>query len=101
MRGHQEALAWVAPSDQCLDPNRPAGGQVDLRLIVEDELVTGDSVAQLTEECQATCGLIVRIGDEHGETGSGLPGLVHRHVGSTNEVGDGPAVLRKEGDPNA
>jgi hypothetical protein len=48
-RPHQPALGMV-PADQRLDPDQPVRGEVELRLVVDDELLGGERLAQLALE---------------------------------------------------
>ena len=48
--GASRPRARVLPADQRLDAGDLARGQVDLGLIVEDQLVAGDALAQVGQQ---------------------------------------------------
>jgi hypothetical protein len=71
-----------------------AAGQVDLRLVVQDELVAVDGPAQVGEQREPRgAGLIARA-VVHGHAETGALGLVHGDVGVLDERVGVPAVVR-------
>ena len=94
----------ISPSDGCCQrhsasaPTTRPVGDVDLRLVVQDELVVLDRAAQLAGEREALHGVPVLLGLV--ELGAGVVGLgdVHRDVGALQQRLAVLAVRREAGD---
>ncbi len=91
--GRHHAVPRAMPADERLDADDGAGLEVDLRLIVEDELVPRDRLAQVGLDGLALDGIGVHLGPEeliviapgvfrliHGEVGVAQQGLGIRRI---------------------
>jgi hypothetical protein len=77
----------VPPADEGLDSFDPSGGELDHRLVVQDELAVVDGALEIGLELQALQGGVVHRGFEH--LVAALPrflGHVHRNVGVPQEL---------------
>ena len=99
--GEQEAPRRVLPAQQRLDAAHPVGAQVELRLVVQDELVGADGVAQLAHEREPLRAEVREVGRVLEHRLVRLLGRVHREVGALEEVVDLGAVGRPERDADA
>ena len=90
--GHQELAGGVIPADQRLDAHDLVRRQVDLRLVVQDELVAADAVPQIADHREAPCGGILLLHREQREATAGALRVVHRQIGAAQEIVDVVAV---------
>ena len=91
-----QAVHGVLPAHERLDAGDAAGREVDLRLVVQDQLVALERAAQLGDQRQPLARVAVARRVVGLEAGARLLGLVHRDVGALQQrVGVG-AVLRAE-----
>ena len=94
--GAAQAVHGVLPAHERLDAGDAAGREIDLRLVVQDQLVALERAAQLGDQGQplarvAVAGRVVGL-----EAGARLLGLVHRDVGALQQRLGLGAVLRRE-----
>ena len=91
----------MLPAHQRLDADHALRGDVDLRLVVQDELAGADRGAQLAEQLQPLGGVRVAVRRVGLDAGARALGVVHRDVGALDQrVHVGP-VLGAVGDPDA
>ena len=94
-------MLWVPPAHQRLHPNRPAAGERNRWLIVEQQLVMRDGVTQLANECQVGGSVLVVVGGVHGGPPLGPLGDIHRHIRMAHEGVGLLAVFRAKGNADA
>ena len=87
----------ISASTPTISPVR----EVDLRLVVQDELVALDALAELAEQGEAARRGLLLLGREQRVAGAGALGVVHREVGAAEQVVDVVAVERDERDADA
>jgi hypothetical protein len=94
-----DAAMRVVPADQRLHADDPPAVELDLRLVVDEELVAGQGLAELALEGHRAPGGEVHLGREEaiGVAARGL-GPVHREIGVLQERPHGLAVGRKKRD---
>ena len=85
--GQQQTLPGVAPADECLDASGLAGRQVDLGLVVNDEFVAGDAITQVSQQGELIAPSALLCGVEDGVAVAGSLGLIHRQVGTAEQIG--------------
>ncbi len=83
----------MLPADQRLEPADLAGLQVFLRLVVEQQLVAHDGVAQVVLQLQALQVVRLQVGLVEAEALLRFLGVVHRHVGRLQQRHGVLAVL--------
>ena len=103
--GWQQSSLGMLPADQGLDAMHPPGREMQDRLVVEDELVGLDRLAQLAGHSHFLLHGVPEVPAEHLHPAAAAPlGRVHRKVGVSNQVGrpgsGGVAALRGR-DPDA
>ena len=81
-------------SDEGLDAQQPSGREVGHRLVVQRQLVVGQSVADLAGQLEAVAAVVIALGGVHGVAQAPALGLVHRDVGVAQQ---GARVLRVPG----
>ncbi len=89
------------PAKQCFDAGDLARHKIDLGLVMQDQLLAGDALAQVDEQRELMCRLLLRRGVADGVTAAGALGNVHGHVGATEQLGRGRAVLGEQGNADA
>ena len=100
-RPDQAAIGMV-PAHQRLDPDHPVGRELELRLVVDDELLAGQRLAQLALEGHRAAGGDVHLGGEEAVgVAARLLGPVHGELGVLQQRLDGAAVGRGHGDADA
>ena len=99
--GGMKPARRVLPADERLDADDPAGREVGLRLVVDDELADLDRPAQLAGERES--GRVVRVLLRVVDGGAGVRVLRHVHgdVRVLDEGVDVGAVLREGSDADA
>ena len=95
--GQQQPALGVLPAHQRLEAGHRAGPPVDLRLVVDHQLLVAQRPGQLLG-AGAVGGRPVAAGAAPA-LGGGL-GVVHRGVGGLQQVGDGAAVVGVDGQPD-
>jgi hypothetical protein len=99
--GEEQPTRGVVPSDQRLDPAYLAAPQVDLRLIVNDELVVGECRPELLEQPEpGVAAGVVRAAEHALADPTGLR-AVHRHVRPTKQLTEIVALFGEQRDPDA
>ena len=96
-----EAPLGMDPADERLDAHDPAGLEVGLRLVVDDELLLLDRAAQLARERQPLGVVRVLLGAVDGRAGVRALGDVHRDVGVLEQRVRVLPVLAEDGDADA
>ena len=97
-RDHAETR--MGPAQQRLDGDGLAGPQVDLRLVVQDQLLGVDGGTQLVDEDEAVAAVVdVRL--VHLERALAELGPVHRDVGAAHEADAVGGVGRRHRDADA
>ncbi len=97
-RRHQPALR-VAPAQQRLGASQTLAVAAELRLVIEDEFVLLEGVAQVAFQFQALQGAGVHVCLIELEVVlAALLGVVHRGVGVLHQLAQFAAVLRAQGD---
>src|SRR3954451_10625565 len=97
----QQAALRMVPAYERLDVADGARLHRELRLIVQDELVGPDRVAQLADEREALARVAVAVALVEGVAASRRLRLVHRDVGALQERLGVIAMLREERDADA
>jgi hypothetical protein len=99
VRMEQTALG-VVPAHQGLDSAHLPAGQIDLRLVVQHELVRDQRRPKFLEGAQP--GVAVAVVDRVVDAVPAAPhlGPVHRHVGLAHQDAEAVAVIRAERDPD-
>ena len=97
----QQAPRRVLPAQQRLDAVHAVGTQVELRLVVQHELVGADGVAELAHEREPLRTEVREVGRVLEHRLVRLLRRVHREVGALEEIVDLGAVGRPEGDADA
>ena len=100
--GCQQAALGVRPADQRLHSDHRPGGEVDGRLVVEDELAALDGAPQVRTQPEALRGRLVHRWLEHPIAGlAGGLGFIHGDIGSAQHVSGSRQFRRAEGDADA
>jgi hypothetical protein len=89
------------PADERLDADDPAGLEVGLRLVVDDELLVLERAAQLARERQPLGVVRVLLGAIDGGAGVRALGDVHRDIGVLEQRVRILPVLAEDGDADA
>ena len=99
----EQAALGVLPADQRLEPGDLAAAQADDRLVVEDQLVAFERVAQLALDLEPAQGAGPHLGvEELAARAAAFLGPVHGGVGvADQQVGARPARGRGPGDGDA
>ena len=88
--GGNEAVLGVVPTYERLDADDAAGREVDFRLVLEDQLIAIDCLAQLRLELEPLDGVAVqRLVEEHIAATPELLGVEQRDVGAAQELARG------------
>ncbi len=100
--GREHAVARMAPAQERLGTDHLARGDVDARLVDEEQLVPREAVAQLFHHRRGRGRVLVQHGGEElVAVAAELLRAVHRQVGEAQQRGDVVAVLRHAGDADA
>ena len=97
----QQTPHWMAPTDESLDAGHLVGLEVDLRLVMENQLIMGDALAQVEEQRELLRGLLLLRCVDDGVPAAGPLGDVHRHVGPAQQLVGGAPVFGIHGDSHA
>lgn len=89
----------VVPAQQCLVTDQTPFGGIDLRLVTEAQLLTADGLGQKLFEIElALQGLLHAGGETLPAQPPHLLGLIHRHVGTGDEVVPVIRIIGIDGD---
>ena len=99
--GRDQAVLGVLPADQALGAAHAHVVEVDDRLVVDDDLVLQQGVADAAEHAQPALGVLVLLGGVDLVLGLGLLGRVHGDVGAAQQRVGVLTVLREAGDADA
>ena len=98
---HHEAPSGVVPADQGLDTDHSAAPYRDLRLIVEDELLILDGLAQVADQTKACRSARVHRCVVERVPEACVLGHVHRRVSAPKKRFDVDTVAGRSGDADA
>ena len=102
LRRRQHALVRLRPAQQRLGSLDARRGQVDQRLVVQDELAALERAPQLGLRREAMADALGHLGIEELVVGApGFLGVIHRGVGVAHQRLGRVAVARVEGDADA
>ncbi len=99
--GHDRPRGGMAPAKQRLGGDRDSGGEVDLRLVVDFELVGADGALQVDVEAVVDLGLDAVLALEDVVTLLARPRDPARHVGGHQQLPRVGVVFRHRGDAHA
>ncbi len=91
----------MLPAHEGFGANQLTAAAIELRLIVQHELVLRDGSAQRADNGQPFAGLLVLVGSVHAIPGAGLLGRVHGDVRSAHQRFGINSVLRIHRDADA
>ena len=91
----------VAPPDQRLDADHVARRQADLRLVLEEELVSHQGLRHVGQQADPSDATGAGAGLEHGHAFVGVLGRVHGLVGPPQERRRVGGVVGQDGHPEA
>ena len=93
--------AWTVPAQKRLDTDDRIGGDVELRLVVENEFLVGERHAQIGFEAHRAARARLHVGGEQAVGVSALPlGLVHCEIRVAQKFVRVGAVVGMNGDAN-
>ena len=93
----QQAALGVVPPHEGLDVPHRSGGQVDLRLVVQDQLLVGEREPKFFQGAEPDLAVAVVFAVVHSMAVAARFRLVHRHVGFAQQRGQIVALVGMEG----